>query len=325
MLHARPSGRPRAIRRVCPARLIRGHASSYYAVLRDRRKFHRRESRRTARPRLSSSSSRKSSTLGTHRFDRDARAGRGRRAVPRRIEVGWQTPTPGPGPKAGPQSFLVGPDHSIWLHDSFNDRMLVWNAGDPNTIVRSVPLPTGQRRQRRRFRAERVAVRHTRRGPRAQLPHRLEPPQPDGAHHVDGAAGRRLLRRLAIVHDRDEQRPAAWPRRNAARARGHVRTPGRPVRLDARRDARRPRDPAMPAAVRGTDWPYQPIGTGSAWSPRPTRPVIDGPVQEVRVAIVNRHGNVVRAWRVMSRTPINLHDTPDILRGAPTLVLDASR
>jgi hypothetical protein len=43
---------------------------------------------------------------------------------------------------------------------------------------------------------------------------------------------------------------------------------------------------------------------------------------EIRVAIVNRRGNVVRAWRVISRTPINLHDTPDAMRGAPTLVLD---
>ena len=51
-------------------------------------------------------------------------------------------------------------------------------------------------------------------------------------------------------------------------------------------------------------------------------PVTDGPVQEVRVAIVNREGNLVRAWRVKSRTAINLHDTPDVLRGAPTVVLD---
>ena len=44
---------------------------------------------------------------------------------------------------------------------------------------------------------------------------------------------------------------------------------------------------------------------------------------EIKVtAIVDRRGNIVRAWRVISRTPINLHDTPDVLRGAPTLVLD---
>ena len=126
--------------------------------------------------------------------------------------------------------------------------------------------------QRRGFRAERVAVRHTRRGPRAQLPHRLEPPQPDGAHHVDGAAGRRLLRRLAVLHDRDEQRPAAWPRWNAARARGHVRTPGRPVRLDAGRDtpgAARSRCGSRSAGQTGR---ISRSVTGSAWSPRPTRP-----------------------------------------------------
>jgi hypothetical protein len=52
--------------------------------------------------------------------------------------------------------------------------------------------------------------------------------------------------------------------------------------------------------------------------------VPDSAPHEVRVAIVNRRGNVVHAWRVMSRTDINLHDTPDVLRGAPTLVLDAT-
>ena len=40
------------------------------------------------------------------------------------------------------------------------------------------------------------------------------------------------------------------------------------------------------------------------------------------MAIVNRRGNLVRAWRVKSRTPINLHGTPDVLRGSPTVVLD---
>ena len=40
--------------------------------------------------------------------------------------------------------------------------------------------------------------------------------------------------------------------------------------------------------------------------------------------MVNRQGNVVHAWRVISRTDINLHDTPDVVRGAPTIVLDAT-
>jgi hypothetical protein len=44
----------------------------------------------------------------------------------------------------------------------------------------------------------------------------------------------------------------------------------------------------------------------------------------MRVAIVNARGNVIHAWRVLSRTDINLHDTPDVLRGAPTLVLDVT-
>jgi hypothetical protein len=71
-----------------------------------------------------------------------------------------------------------------------------------------------------------------------------------------------------------------------------------------------------------TDWPYQPIGRGQRMVTEVYTAVPDSAPHEIRVAIVNRRGNVVRAWRVISRTPINLHDTPDVLRGAPTLVLD---
>jgi hypothetical protein len=79
---------------------------------------------------------------------------------------------------------------------------------------------------------------------------------------------------------------------------------------------------AMRQQRRGTDWPYQPIGRGQRMITEVYTPVTDGPVQEVRVALVNRGGSLLRAWRVKSRTPINLHDTPDVLRGAPTMVLD---
>ena len=237
--------------------------------------------------------------------------------------MGWQIPPPGP-PKAGPQSFLVGPDHSIWLHDSFNDRMLVWNAGDPNTIVRSVPLP------------DRTADNDVALGPNGSLyvthgvGHGLNyhivlsrlnatgrimwtarlagdffgdsqsfmigtnsalRPGPDGTLHVLAGMFGRPGGQFGWM-------PVATP--GAARSRCGSRSVGQTGRT-SRSD------------------------TGSAWSPRPTRPRHDGPVQEVRVAIVNRHGNLVRAWRVISRTPINLHGTPRILRGAPTLVLDLSR
>src|SRR5512133_1023219 len=121
-----------------PARLIRGHRLLYYAVLHDRRRKARVPARGTSSAFVLTHAS--VVDLGTHRF--------GETRPPDQVvarahadQVGWQLPPPGQGPSFGPQSFAVGSDHSIWLHDSFNDRMLVWNAGDPDTIARSVPLP----------------------------------------------------------------------------------------------------------------------------------------------------------------------------------------
>src|ERR671923_185847 len=74
--------------------------------------------------------------LGVHRFGRTrapeavvARAGPG--------QVGFRTQ----GDVAGPQTFVVGRDRSIWLDDGLKQRLLVWHAGRPGTIVRTIPLP----------------------------------------------------------------------------------------------------------------------------------------------------------------------------------------
>ena len=44
-------------------------------------------------------------------------------------------------PGFGPQTFLVGKDGSIWLDDNLQKRLLVWNAGQPDSIARTVNLP----------------------------------------------------------------------------------------------------------------------------------------------------------------------------------------
>ncbi len=74
--------------------------------------------------------------------------GSARRAPPDEVvararadQVGWQLPPPGRARRSARSPSRSAADHSIYLHDSLNDRMLVWNAGDPDTIVRSVPLP----------------------------------------------------------------------------------------------------------------------------------------------------------------------------------------
>jgi hypothetical protein len=303
-----------------PERLIRGQHLRYYAVLRDGR------SGRIARVPAKGTSSAlvlehpNVVHLGTHRFG-ETRPPDEVVATATADEVGWQLPPPGQGLKAGPQSFLVAPDHSIWLHDSFNDRMMVWNAGDPDTVVRTIPLPA------------RSAVNDVALGP-------------EGSLYITHGAGHGLGYRMVLKH-LDPTGQTLWTGRLAGDFFGNAQSfligtnnalrpgPDGTLHLLAGMNGR----PGgqfgwMPVATsdghaiprsrqhRGTDWPYQPIGRGLRMVTEVYTPVTDGSVQEVRVAIVNRAGDLVRAWRVKSSTPINLHDTPDVLRGAPTIVLD---
>jgi hypothetical protein len=301
-----------------PARLIRGHRLVYYAVLRDTKT--RRTVRVPARGTSSALILERAVVvdLGTHRFG-ETRQPDEVVARAKADQVGWQLPPP--GPKAGPQSFAVGSDHSIYLHDSFNDRMLVWKASDPDRIVRSVPLP------------DRTADNDVALGP-------------EGSLYVTHGEGVGLdyhvvLKRLTSTGE------VMWNGRLAGDFFGNsgkfeigvnsslqagpdgklyllaamTSLPGgqqawMPV---ATRDGRRiPRS----AQRRGTDWPYQPIGQGRRMIAEVYTAVPNSAPHEIRVAIVDRRGNLVRAWRVISRTPINLHETPGVLRGAPTLVLD---
>jgi hypothetical protein len=306
-----------------PARLIRGHKLIYYAVLRDRK------SHRKARVPARGSSSAfilgqpTIVDLGTHRFGQ-TRAADEVVARASADEVGWQLPPPGQGPSVGPQSFLIGADRSIYLHDSFNDRMLVWNAGDPDTIVRRVPLP------------ERTADNDVALGP-------------DGSFYVTtnvrrGADYHIALNRLTSTGQ------TLWTRRLAGDFRGDGRTFSIATNSSLRRGpdgtmhliagmfglpggepgwmpVARPDGRPIPRAqqLRGTDWPYQPIGRNQRLVTEVYTAVPDRPPHEIRLAIVDRRGNVVHAWRVRSRTDINLHGTPDVVRGAPTVVLDATR
>jgi hypothetical protein len=306
-----------------PARLIRGHRLLYFAVLRDRK-----SGRRARVPARGTSSALVLGNpeivdLGMHRFG-ETRSPDQVVARARPDQVGWQLPPPGQGPKAGPQSFLVGPDHSILLHDSFNDRMLVWNAGDPGTIVRTVPLP------------ERTADNDVALGP-------------EGSLYVTHGEGHGLgyhivLKRLTSTGDVMWTSPLAGdffgntqsfvigtnsslrpgPDGKLYVLAGMFGRPGgefgwMPV---ATADGRAI---AMRRQHRGTDWPFQPMSGGQRLVTEVYTAVPDSAPHEVRAAIVDRRGNVTHAWRVLSKTDINLHDTPDILRGAPTLVLDATQ
>ena len=305
-----------------PARLIRGHRLRYYAVLREHEEP------------AHGSSSRPRNVVGADprpardRRSRHARFGETRSpdqvvARAQADQVGWQLPPPG---RAEGRAAVVprsAPDHSIWLHDSFNDRMLVWNAGRPehDRALGSAARP--YRRQRRRARAERLAVRDARRRARPRLPHRPQAPHRDRGQHVDGTARRRLLRRSAVLRDRDEQRAPRRARRDAARARGHVRPPGRRVRLDAGRDARRPARSRCGQQASAPTGRISRSARASAWSPRSTRPCPTGPARGPRR---DRQPPRQRRPRVARHQPDGSTSTTrrDVLRGAPTLVLDAT-
>ena len=301
-----------------PDRLIRGHRLLYYAVLRYRGRRARVPARGTSSALILEQPT--VVDLGTHRFG-ETRSPDQVVARARPDEVGWQLPPPGQGPKAGPQSFLVGPDHTIYLHDSFSDRMLVWNAGDPDRIVRSVPLP------------DRTADNDVALGP-------------EGSFYVTHGEGvgldyRVVLKRLSSTgHE-------LWTGNLAGDFFGNsgkfeigtnssllTGPDGKLNVLTAMTSLPGGQFGWMPVATpdgraiapaaqrRGTNWPYQPIGLGQRMITEVYTAVPDSAPHEIRVAIVNGRGRVVRAWRVVSRTPINLHDTPGMLRGAPTLVLD---
>ena len=304
-----------------PDRLIRGQHLRYYAVLRDRR------TGRTARvpaKGVSTALVLEHPTvihLGTHRFG-ETRAPDEIVARANADEVGWQIPPP--GPKAGPQSFLVAPDHSILLHDSFNDRMLVWNAGDPNTIVRSIPL------------ADRTADNDVALGPQGSLYVTHGEGHGLGFHMVlkrIGPTGEQLWSaRMAgdfLGRGQDFLVGGNSELRKGPRGKLHVLAGmfGRPGGEFGWMPVATARGNAIPMHQqrRGTDWPYQPIAAGERLVTEVYTGVPDSAPHEVRVAIVNRRGQLVRAWRVVSRTDINLHATPDALRGAPTLVLDVTK
>jgi hypothetical protein len=320
-LQLRPERGPSSTFRArVPRRLIRGNQLRYFAVLRD--PLTHRSVRVPARGTTSAVilEHPRVVDLGTHRSGHTRQADEVV-ARARADQVGWQLPPPGQGPKAGPQSFLVAPDHSIWLHDSFNDRMLVWNPGGADTIVRSVPLP------------DRTADNDVALGPAGSLY------VTHGEGH--GLGYHIVLKRLFADGD------VMWSARLAGDFFGdsqsfvigtnsslrpgpdgtlHVLAGmfGRPGGEFAWMPVATPQGRAIPTGeqIRESSWPYQPMRLGQRLLTEVYTSKPDSAPHEVRVAIVDGLGYVYRSWRVMSRTPINLHDTPSVLRGAPTLVLD---
>jgi hypothetical protein len=285
------------LRAVVPKRLVRGSKLLYYAVIRDPR------SGRSAT--LPSSGARWPASawileqaavvrLGSHRFGHTrtpdsvvARAGA--------ASVGFEN---NENYQFGPQTFLVGRDGSVWLHDGLNQRLLVWPAGHPDATPRVVPLPF--------FAADNdialgpagsVYVTRLLRDPPRLLLYRLSPTgkvlwkiRLAGTYGGEstfmlgsnsplrvGSDGTLFcLVFMGLPGDESGWMPVATPS-------------GSPLSAAAQR--------------RGTHWPYQPAPGGlRLLAETYTPPNADTAPHEHRFALIDRHGRVVHTWRVLSRT-----------------------
>jgi hypothetical protein len=319
----RPSRSSSAIEARVPARLLHGQKLLYYAVLRDP------GSKRSARVPARGTSSAlilehaSSVRLGNHRFG-ETRAGGTVVARASADRVGWQIPPPncGCGPSFGPETFLVGRDGSVWLHDDLNNRLLGWSAGAPDAIVRTVPLPdrsadhdvalgpngsfyvTGMERRGANVRA---------------VLHRLAP------------SGRELWKSMVAGGPEDTgEFVVGWnnPLRSGPDGTMYllVGMNGRPGGEWGRMPVATPsgRPLSFAAQRRGTHWPDQPLAGGRRLIYDTYTAREDGPLTELRYALVDRRGHLVRSWRISSATEFNFHDTtPELVGGDPVVVLDA--
>jgi hypothetical protein len=307
-----------------PGRLLHGHRLLYYAVIRDP------GSKRSARVPARGTSSALilehavQVRLGKHHFGDPEPSGTVVGRAPA-DQVGWQLHPEGCGcgPSFGPETFLVGRDGAVWLDDSLNNRLLGWNPGQPDTIVRSVPLP------------DRSADHDVALGP-------------NGSFYVTGVRGHGTSARL-VLYRLDGSGRAIWRSRLAGSPddftsfnlgdNSQLRTgpDGTLYLLTAMMGLPGGEWGWMPVATpsghgislaaqrRGTHWPDQPLSGGMHLVSEAYTARVDGPVREVRYALLDRRGRLVRSWRITSKTDISFDfTTSELVGGQPLVVLDVS-
>jgi hypothetical protein len=222
-------------------------------------------------------------------------------------EVGWDI---GEGLPLGPQTFNVARDGSVWLQDSVNNRLLMWNPGQPDLFARAVPLP-GYAAQGDFVFGPGGTIYASAPGDRTY---------PSGVFRLSSTGA--VLQAITLTDKVRFRVPL--PLRTGpdgtlylsvgefdfGRPRNDygllpVATPGgRPIPV--RRQARR------------TLWGYQPLARGlrllsEAYVP----PLSEKGPHDVRFALVDRHDRIVRAWRILSRDEMFGSDP---LRFSPALV-----
>lgn len=295
-----------------PAHLLHGHRLLWYAVIRDPKRgrsvtVSKKSAWIVERPIVVK--------LGKHRYGQT----RTPDAVVARAsadEVGWDIGEGGWG--GGPQTFNVARDGTVWLQDSFNNRLLMWNPGQPDQFARALPLPgyaaqgdfvfgpggtiyasapgdrtyhTGVFRLSSTGAVLQAITLTDNVRFRVPLPLRTGP---DGTLYLS-------------VGEFDFARP-----RNDYGLLPVATADGRPIPVGQQ--------------VRRTLWGYQPLARGlrlvsEAYVP----PLSEKGPHDVRFALVGRHDRIVRAWRILSRDEVYGGDpltfSPALVGGDPIVKL----
>lgn len=301
-----------------PSRLLRGHRLLYKAVIRD--------------PKSGSSDTLSGYAwilakpavvgLGLHQFGK-AQEPEAVVARARADEVGWDI-NEAEGFHLGPQTFQIGADGSPWLLDSFNTRMLVWNPSSPGDFARSVPLPYG------------AGVNDVAFGPAGSLyvTRKLTEPTRLVLDRVDAVTGALLWENQVgkeygggpsgddypLIGNDEPLRVGPDGTIYCLVKTGKpgeewgwmpVATPaGKPLSANAQ--------------LRGIHWPFQPLAGGRRLvGPEIYTPRDDMAPHELRYALIDARGRVIRSWRIVSKSELNFHQTaPDLAGGDPVVLVD---
>jgi hypothetical protein len=207
-------------------------------------------------------------------------------------------------PSYGPSSFDIARDGSIWLLDEVNHRLLVWRPGRPATLDRSVPLP------------QNLSVTDFALGTTGGIYLYATDHVGPGHSNLYALTSTGQLRWKAPAHGNPPLRigpdsalytPFGFPLSE------QVRSAWTPLTNPAGR-------PLSASEQRRRTSPFQPLAGGLRLvSTQPSS-------HEVRFGLVNRAGELVRAWRVTSRTDLYAMTATAALVGGDLVVgADMSR
>jgi hypothetical protein len=296
-----------------PARLIHGRLLTYYASFRDSKSGRKVVLAKRSAWVLSKPVVVK---LGTHQFGQ-TQSSTDVVARARADQVGWDISEEY---HSGPQTFLTAADGSTWLEDSINNRLLVWSPGSPSDFARSIPIPYGRGD---------VAF-----GPAGTLyvtrilgsgtDTHIVLDRLSGAGKVlweSGLGG--VYSPFAETFVLGANSPLRVGPDGTVYCLLQMGLPGdewgwMPVATPAGK-------PLSPSVQRrSVHWPFQPVAGGLRLVGGETYMAHDGGApHEIRYALVNRAGKVVRSWRILSTTDMNFHQTvPDLAGGDPVVVID---